>query len=285
MQSFRPSRIFSSLTALVTVAATLVVATPASAAQCSDVEVIFARGTGEIPGLGIVGRPFVESLASALPDLTVTSYAVSYPASFSQNAGPGATDMTNRLTSVAASCPDTVFVLGGYSQGATVTDLALGIRTGISSGSSIPTSLSDRVAAVVVFGNPLGLSGRTIASESALYGARSIDYCNSADSVCGRGTTGSGGHLSYVSNGSASAGAAFAARLVRETDPGTDPTDPAGSCLTASTRDHVAADRAVRVYLVAYARGSADRLGVVSSSNVVSLQQAATGSWELVTAC
>jgi cutinase len=69
----------------------------------------------------------------------VSSSAVAYAAAASQaGAGPGATDMTNQLTEVAADCPGTRFVVGGYSQGATVTSIALGIRTGVSRGTPIP---------------------------------------------------------------------------------------------------------------------------------------------------
>lgn len=77
------------------------------------------------------------------------------------------------------------FVIGGYSQGATVTDIAVGIPTGSSSRTPIPAGLAPRVKAVVVFGNPLGLQRQTIASASAVYGPKSRDYGNSSDSVCG----------------------------------------------------------------------------------------------------
>ena len=160
--------------------------TPAQAATCNDVEVVFVRGTGETPGLGVLGRPLVTGLQSQLTGYSVGSYAVDYAANTSQtSAGPGATGMSSRISSVAASCPGTRFVIGGYSQGGTVTDVAIGIHTGVSTGTPIPTSLSSRVAAVVVFGNPLGATGRTISTASTLYGPRSRDYCNVSDSTCG----------------------------------------------------------------------------------------------------
>lgn len=130
--------------------------TPAQAATCNDVEVVFARGTGETPGLGILGRPLVTGLESEL-----SGY------------------------SIAASCPGTRFVIRGYSQGGPVTDVTIGIRTGVSTGTPIPTNLSGRVAAVVVFGNPLGASGRTISTASTLYRPKSRGYCDVSDSICG----------------------------------------------------------------------------------------------------
>jgi len=266
---------------------------PAQAATCSDVDVVFARGTGETPGLGILGRPLVTGLQSQLSGYTVSSYAVDYAANSSQtSAGPGATDMSTHISSVAASCPGTRFVIGGYSQGGTVTDIAIGIRTGVSTGTPIPSALSGRVAAVVVFGNPLGASGRTIATSSTVYGPKSRDYCNVSDSICGRQGSnpageGSGGHLSYSSNGSVTQAATFAAGLVRAggTGGGTTPTPTPATCVTASTLSHVAADRAVSLYGRAYARGSRDSLGATSSYNTVSLRQSGTASWDLVASC
>ena len=286
-------RLLAAAAATVAAGGGLIAGAAPAAAACSDVEVVFARGTGETPGLGVVGRPFVSALTGQLPDRTVTSYAVDYAANTSQSsAGPGATDMSAHVREVAASCPSTLFVLGGYSQGATVTDIAVGIRTGTTTGTPVPAELADRVAAVVVFGNPLGLSGRTIATASSTYGPKSKDYCNSSDSVCGSAPkTGTGGHLSYNTNGSTTAGAQFAAGLVRAAGtptpgptPTPEPTDPT-ECVRDSTRDHVEADRAVSLYGRAYARGSRDSLGATSSFNVVSLRETATGGWELVAAC
>ncbi|KAF1775112.1 Alpha/Beta hydrolase fold [Phytophthora cactorum] len=142
-------------------------------AQCSDVHIVFARGSGEMPGLGICGEPLVSGITSNLGGMSVSSYAVSYLASMDQtSAGPGATDMTNHVVSVAQQCPNTVFVIGGYSQGASVTDISLGIKTMLGSGESIPETLAPRIKAVVTFGNPLKLMGQTIESSSSTYGPR-----------------------------------------------------------------------------------------------------------------
>ncbi|MFE7172397.1 cutinase family protein [Streptomyces sp. NPDC057616] len=183
----------------------------ASAAPCSDVDVVFARGSGEAPGLGIVGTPLVKTIRSELPGRSVTSHAVDYAANLSQtSAGPGATAMTDHVRSTAASCPGTAFVLGGYSQGASVTDIALGIRTTLGTGRTIPTDLASRVKAVVVFGNPLRLSGRTINTAGTLYGAKAKEFCNTGDPVCGNGNN-AAAHLTYHVNGSVQSGARFAA--------------------------------------------------------------------------
>lgn len=182
-----------------------------AAGTCSDVELVFARGTGEPQGLGIVGRPLERALAAALPQERVGSFAVVYAAAGNQSsAGPGATNMSRHITEVAASCPDTRFVIGGYSQGASVTDIAMGIRGAGSRGEAIPAALADRVAAVVVFGNPLGLQRRTIAASSAVFGPKAKEFCNTGDPVCGGGRN-FAAHLAYPRNGSVQQAATFAA--------------------------------------------------------------------------
>ncbi|GMF54258.1 unnamed protein product [Phytophthora fragariaefolia] len=184
-------------------------------AECSDVHVVFARGSGELAGLGICGEPLVSGITSDLSGMSVSSYAVNYLASYDQtSAGPGATDMTKHVVSVADECPETVFVLGGYSQGASVTDIAIGIKTVLASGSSIPDTLSSRIKAIVTFGNPLKLTGETIASASSTYGSKAIEFCNTGDPVCGNGFN-TMAHLTYATDGSVTTAAKKAAALVK----------------------------------------------------------------------
>ncbi|WP_308121398.1 cutinase family protein [Paractinoplanes bogorensis] len=181
-----------------------------NAAGCSDVELVFARGTGEPQGLGIVGRPLAQALAAGLDGQKVGSFAVVYDAASNQrSAGPGATNMTEHIESVAQSCPETQFVIGGYSQGASVTDIAIGIRGAGTAGKAIPAALRERVAAVVVYGNPLGLRRQTIAQASPDFAGKAIEFCNNGDPVCGGGNTFSA-HLAYPRNGTVQRGADFA---------------------------------------------------------------------------
>lgn len=280
-------------------------ATGASAATaCPDVELVFARGTGEAAGLGIVGRPLERALAAELPSRTVVATAVDYAASSSQaSAGPGSGDMVAKVRARAAACPGTQFVLGGYSQGATVTDLALGIRTGVTSGTALPDDVAARVAAVVVYGNPLGLTRRTIAQAAPAFATRAVEFCNDGDPVCEPGGGRFAAHLTYATNGTVTDGARFAASLIgastpvptptgtptpTPTTPGTTPAPtpaPTDGCVTASTLQHVRDGRAVPVWLRAYARGSRDALGALSRRTVVSLQQTDTDTWSLVASC
>ncbi|WP_345122027.1 cutinase family protein [Dactylosporangium darangshiense] len=187
---------------------------PARGGNCADVEVVFARGTGDLPGLGVLGTPLVSAIRSALPGRTVNAYGVNYAADASQaSAGPGATDMSRHVRTVAAACPGTRFVIGGYSQGATVTDIAIGIPFGASAGEAIPAGLAARVAAVVVFGNPLGIMHQTISQRSPVYGPKTREFCSLGDPICGNGAN-SAAHLQYMTDGSVQQAAQFVAGKV-----------------------------------------------------------------------
>ncbi|MGO9043755.1 MAG: cutinase family protein, partial [Mycobacterium sp.] len=93
----------------------------ASAQPCPDVQVVFARGTGEPPGVGPTGQAFVGSLHSRLGARSFDVYPVNYPASDQWDTGlDGIRDASAHVMSMAHDCPNTKMVLGGYSQGAAV---------------------------------------------------------------------------------------------------------------------------------------------------------------------
>jgi cutinase len=118
------STVFAALAVAAIAAGALAASTPTASAaddSCASIEVVFARGTNEAPGVGATGQAFVDALNARLPGKTVDVYGVNYPASldFGQAAG-GIADASNRIETIAASCPTTKIVLGGYSQGAAV---------------------------------------------------------------------------------------------------------------------------------------------------------------------
>ena len=80
----------------------------ADAAPCPDVEIVFARGTTEPPGVGGIGQAFVDSLRSQLGGRSVGVYAVNYPASndFSSSTPAGGDDMSGHVQAMAANCPN-----------------------------------------------------------------------------------------------------------------------------------------------------------------------------------
>lgn len=47
---------------------------------CPDVEVVFARGTGEPPGVGGIGEDFIDALRSKIGEKSMGVYGVDYPA-------------------------------------------------------------------------------------------------------------------------------------------------------------------------------------------------------------
>ena len=181
----------------------------ASAEPCPDVNVVFARGTHEPPGVGGVGQAFIDSLSSQMPSRSVTSYAVNYPASddYIQSAAVGSDDVRARIQDIVANCPNTKLVLGGYSQGAAVTELAT---------SAMPPQVAGRVAAVALFGDPTSAFSSMLAGGTPLptvgpaYAAKTINLCVPDDPICSAGGDFMA-HVSYIQSGMTSQAATFAA--------------------------------------------------------------------------
>ncbi|MDQ1292629.1 MAG: hypothetical protein QG608_509 [Actinomycetota bacterium] len=185
-----------------------------SEADCPDVEVVFARGSTESAGLGMVGSPFFEGLRSDLPGRTVASYAVRYEALMDQSStADGAADLTRHVIERSGECPLTRFVLGGYSQGASVVDIATGVVGALGENLVLPESVLGRVRALVVFGNPLRLTGGQLDTVSGAFQDRSLDLCTPGDPVCAGGTDPLA-HLQYPRDGSVDRAVRFAVALV-----------------------------------------------------------------------
>lgn len=192
---------------------------------CADVEVVFARGTNEAPGVGATGQAFVDALTAQLPGKSVDVYAVNYPASLNfGQAVDGITDASNRIQSIATSCPATKIVLGGYSQGAAVAGYTTSssvpagyvLPAGLSG--PMPASVASHVAAVALFGTPdswfLNLvdHGAPPIAIGGPYTAKTIELCAAGDPVCFPGGLSRAAHSSYKDNGMAVQAADFAAR-------------------------------------------------------------------------
>jgi cutinase len=210
-------------------------AVPSASAQgCPDTEVVFARGTGEDPGVGPTGQAFVDSLRARLGGKSMDVYPVNYPASDQWSTGiDGIRDAGTHVVSEAAACPNTQMVLGGYSQGAAV----MGFVTSPAVPDSIPAdvdpatlpkpldpAVASHVAAVVLFGAPnvraMNVLGQPQVVIGPLYQAKTIQVCAVEDPVCSDGMN-FAAHDSYVADGSVIAqGVDFAASRLQAT-PGT----------------------------------------------------------------
>jgi cutinase len=212
------ARLAAITSALVCTATTLVVAPSAEADPCPAINVVFARGTNDTPGMGRVGDSFSDALRSQVGGRSLTTYAVNYPASYDfLAAADGAADATNYISAMTQQCPSTRIVLGGYSQGAAVVDMLAGVpplgnKIGeIGSAPPLPGSLVPNIAAVAVFGNPATKFSNPL--TGSVFGGRAIDLCKDGDPICSRGRN-PFAHSDYVSAGLTQQAADFVAGLV-----------------------------------------------------------------------
>ncbi|MGE0218360.1 cutinase family protein [Mycolicibacterium sp.] len=201
----------------------------AGSQSCPDIDVVFARGTAEPPGVGGVGQRFVDSLRVHAFPRTVGVHGVNYPASsnftggtvFKMNVVEGVRDESNHVRGVLSACPNTQLVLGGYSQGAAVTALATSgvVPTGVARAAAappLPAGAADTVAAVVLFGTPAGWSAEKYGANihvGPAYATKALELCAPGDAVC-TGTVPTqthGPHHQYGVNGMADRAAAFTA--------------------------------------------------------------------------
>jgi cutinase len=183
----------------------------ASAEPCPDEQVVFARGTGEAPGIGPTGQAFVDQLRARQPGKSIDVYPVNYPASNEWSTGlAGITDAGAHVVNMAGSCPKTKMVLGGYSQGAAVIGFVTSAQVpdGVDP-ATVPKPLApdiaEHVAAVVLFGTPntraMDFLGQPPLAIGPTYQAKTIKVCAPEDPVCSDGMNFSA-HDTYADNAS-----------------------------------------------------------------------------------
>ena len=196
-------RLAAAAAALIAVIAPLSPAPQANADGCPDVELVFARGTGEAPGLGRGGSALVATLTPLLGGRSLATYGVNYPASVNfLTTSAGAVDTENHLAAVATACPATRFVLGGFSQGAAVMSMLAGVAPlgtlvgNLGSAPPMPPEAADQIAAVAVFGNPANRFGTPL-STTGLFAAQAIDLCSPGDPICFPGGRDRSAHNGY----------------------------------------------------------------------------------------
>ena len=216
--------------AALTISSALLAGPPASADPCPDVEVVFARGTAEPPGLGVVGQDFVDALRAHVPNRSIAVYPVDYlasndfsdPMQFALTVVDGIRNAGAHVQSTAATCPATRIVLGGFSQGAVVAGFvtAAAVPPGVPVDlvpAPLPPEVADHVAAVALFGKPsdewMQSYGAPPVTIGPLYAAKTIDLCTAGDTICDGAPGGmpSVAHALYAVNGMATQAAKFTA--------------------------------------------------------------------------
>lgn len=194
----------------------------ARAAPCPETEVVFARGTGEPPGVGPTGQAFLNALDARL-GTSPAVYAVEYPATDQWDTGvDGIRDVGTHVVSRATTCPETKMVLGGYSQGAAVMGFVTSAQVpdGVDP-ATVPKPLdpdvAEHVVAVVLFAMPNERAMNFLKEPTIvigpLYQAKTLQVCAPEDAVCSDGMSFSA-HDSYAGDDATMVrqGADFAAR-------------------------------------------------------------------------
>jgi hypothetical protein len=208
-------------------------APPAFADPCPDVELVFARGTGEPPGVGGVGQSYVDTLRAQLGPRTLDVYPVNYAASddfanreaFARTVIDGVRDAGAHVQSTAANCPGTRIVLGGYSQGAmiagyvTADQAPAGVPAAVAP-QPLPASVAGHVAAVTLFGTPspqfLTQYDAPALNIGPSYLPKTLELCAPGDSICD-GTPFSQpsiAHITYGFNGMTTQAAQYAVERI-----------------------------------------------------------------------
>jgi cutinase len=221
--------------AVTTAAALLMAPMPLASAQppppCPDVEVVFARGTYEAPGVGGTGQAFVDALRSQLGARSMNVYPVNYLASgdfgdriqFARTVVDGIRDAGLHIEATAANCPDTRIVLGGYSQGAVVAGYVTSAEIPEQVPAEylefipnpMPPEVADHVAAVVLFGMPsaqfISDVGAPPVTIGPSYVNKTLQLCVPDDTICNGAPVGgpSFAHGMYSVNGMANEAATY----------------------------------------------------------------------------
>lgn len=200
---------------------------PAASAQpCPDTELVFARGTGEPPGVGPTGQAFANALGARLAPHPLSVYAVNYPAIDQWDTGiDGIRDAGAHVVSRATACPKTKMVLGGYSQGAAVMGFVTSAQVpdGVDP-ATVPKPLdpdvAEHVAAVVLFAMPNERAMKFLKEPTITIGpsyqAKTLQVCAPEDAVCSEGLS-FAAHDSYAGDDATMVeqGADFAARRLQ----------------------------------------------------------------------
>ena len=176
----------------------------------------------------------MDSLRARVGSKSIGVYPVDYPASVEfSTAVDGIHDASDRVRSMAANCPNTKLVLGGFSQGAAVMGFVTAnvIPDGAPEGvpNPMPPDVANQVAAVALIGKPntrfMRAINEPLIEVGPLYADKTIDLCVPEDPICSSGRDFSAHTpLQYVETGMVDQAATFAASHLQDLDgAGSDP--------------------------------------------------------------
>lgn len=118
---------------------------------CRPVIMLFARGSTEAGNMGtICGPPTANGLKDKFGADTIAVEGIDYGALLSTNFVPGGADplgireMERLIGQAVDQCPDSMLVVGGYSQGAALTHRAV---------EDLPQAQKDKIVAAFTFGD------------------------------------------------------------------------------------------------------------------------------------
>lgn len=204
----------------------------AHAAPCPDVQLLFARGTNELGApIGITGQALHRSLQARFSGQNVRVAPIRYAASgnfqegvdFLRTVAAGVRSAQKQTTSLAARCPHTKIVLGGYSQGAVIVTYAVSDQLARVAPvvrevpDPLPGWVASHVVSVLAFGQPSDRWFREAhlppMRVGRLYRSKARDYCIPGDAICDGSAIGRPEpvHGLYAVNGMTVAAAAFTA--------------------------------------------------------------------------
>ncbi|TLD06037.1 uncharacterized protein PgNI_08591 [Pyricularia grisea] len=160
---------------------------------CKQIIMIFARGSTEIGNMGVIcGPQTANGVKSAFGASNVAVEGVDYAAGLTTNflrggADPaGISEMKRLIAKANSECPDSMLVVGGYSQGAALTHRAV---------ENLPQAQKDQIKAAFTFGDTQKQQDRNQIKNFPTDKTNII--CQPGDLVCVGTLTITPAHLTY----------------------------------------------------------------------------------------
>ncbi|TID15288.1 hypothetical protein E6O75_ATG08541 [Venturia nashicola] len=184
---------------------------------CKKVTLIFARASTEPGNMGgSMGPAVCKGLKSKFSnDVACQGVGGAYKAGLADNVAPAGTtagaiaEATKMFTEAHQKCPQTKIVAGGYSQGTAVMMNAV---------SKLPPELQSKVLAVTLFGYTK--NGQQKGGIPNYPKEKVAVYCSKSDGVCAGKLNVTGGHFSYMGDGSGPKAIAFLTEAITKSAAG-----------------------------------------------------------------